>query len=339
MSARGFDLVVVGEALVELSAPFPLTRAETFRLSFSGDALNASAAAAAAGASVALLTLVGDDELGDRLIAFLRRCGVRDSLIRRAARPNGAYLVGADPVGSREFVYLRTGSAASTLSPDEVTAAGLEDSRAVLLTGITQALSPSCAQAVEHAAATVHAAGGLVLYDPNYRRRLTAPEPARRALAAVARYADLVMPSCPGDTLPLLGTDDPAAAARECRRMGAAAAAVTCGQDGVLLDCGGGPLRIPAVPPEELVDATGAGDAFAGAVAARLALGDDLEDAVRLGTAAASLSLAGVGGTGRPFSLPEMRAHLAGELVAGLAPGTDDGAGPPAATPLHGPVG
>jgi 2-dehydro-3-deoxygluconokinase len=111
----GHDLVVVGEALVELSAPAPLTDAETFRLSFSGDALNAAAAAAAAGASVALLTRVGDDELGHRLLAFLAECGIDTSLARPVGRPNGAYLVGADPDGLRDFVYLRTASAASTL--------------------------------------------------------------------------------------------------------------------------------------------------------------------------------------------------------------------------------
>jgi 2-dehydro-3-deoxygluconokinase len=313
----GYDLVVVGEALAELSARAPLTRAETFSLSFSGDALNAAVAAASAGASVALLTRIGDDELGERLLAFLHRHGIHDDLVRRSGRPNGAYLVGADPDGGRDFVYLRTGSAASTLEPADVDAAGLADSRAVLLSGITAALSPSCAATVEHAAAAVRAAGGLVLYDPNFRRRLTTPEPARRVLAAVAPHADLVMPSCPADTLPLLGTDDPRAAAAGCLKLGAAAVAVTRGADGVLLDRGQGPLTVPAVPPSAMVDATGAGDAFAGTVAARLALGDDLQDAVRLGTAAASLSLAGVGGTGHPLSLAEMRARLDGSSLTG----------------------
>jgi 2-dehydro-3-deoxygluconokinase len=51
-------------------------------------------------------------------------------------------------------------------------------------------------------------------------------------------------------------------------------------------------------------------------VAARLALGDDLLAAARLGTAAASLSLAGAGGTGVVPSLAETRAHLAAAVPA-----------------------
>lgn len=47
-----------------------------------------------------------------------------------------------------------------------------------------------------------------------------------------------------------------------------------------------------------MTDQTGAGDVFAGTLAGRLALGDDLREAVGLAATAASLSLAGQGGTG-----------------------------------------
>jgi 2-dehydro-3-deoxygluconokinase len=55
---------------------------------------------------------------------------------------------------------------------------------------------------------------------------------------------------------------------------------------------------VPAVRVDTVVDATGAGDAFAGTVAARLALGADLIDAVREGVTAAARSLGARGGTG-----------------------------------------
>jgi 2-dehydro-3-deoxygluconokinase len=70
-------------------------------------------------------------------------------------------------------------------------------------------------------------------------------------------------------------------------------------------------VHAPAVPAPRIVDSTGAGDCFAGTLTARLALGDGLLTAVRLGSAAASLSLAGQGGTGHIPTLPETRAHLA----------------------------
>jgi 2-dehydro-3-deoxygluconokinase len=286
------DVLVIGEVLVELSSPTPLDGPCDVRLSFSGDALNAAAAAAAAGARTALLTRVGDDELGSALLRYAERLGVDVSLVRRVPEPNGVYFVVADVHGEREFVYVRRGSAASTLEPADVDAAGADRYGAVVVSGITQAISETAAAAALRAA---ELATGAVVYDPNYRPRLTTPERARAALSVIARHADIVTPSCPGDSRALLGTDDPARAADAVRALGARAVAVTCGADGVVLDDG---TRIPAAAPPALVDATGAGDVFAGTLAARVALGDTLAAAAREGVAAAARSLAGRGGTG-----------------------------------------
>jgi 2-dehydro-3-deoxygluconokinase len=301
------DVVVIGEPLVEFSAAEPLTHAETFRLSFSGDALNAAVAAAAAGAHVALVTRTGEDEFGDRLVAFAARHGIDTRWMRPGPGHTGAYVVGADPLGTRAFAYLRSGSAASRLGPSDVEQAPVARARAVLLSGITAALSESCAAAVVHAAET---AGGKVVYDPNFRSRLTTPGDARAVLAKVAPRAALLLPSCPADTSALLDTADPERAAEVCLDLGAAAVAVTCGPDGVHLAVGRERRHLPAVPAEEIVDATGAGDAFGGALTARLARGAPIADAVRAGTAAASISLGGQGGTGRVATAAEIERLL-----------------------------
>jgi len=282
------DVLVLGEVLVELTARVPLREARTMRLSVSGDALNAAAAAAAAGASVALVTAVGDDELGERIVEFLASQGIDTSYVLRRDEPNGVYFAGA----GGEFVYARKGSAASTLGPDDVAGAPWETAGAVVVSGITQALSASCAEAVDFA---VGAARGHVVYDPNFRGRLTTHGAAREALRRVAPFAALVTPSCPDDTLALLDTDDAATAAATVRRWGAAAVAVTMGSRGLHLDSG---ERIPPAPISEVVDSTGAGDVLAGTTAARLALGDALPDALRRGVAAAARSLGSPGGTG-----------------------------------------
>jgi 2-dehydro-3-deoxygluconokinase len=284
------DVVVLGEVLVELTAPVPLREADTLRMSCSGDALNAAAAAAATGASVALVTAVGDDELGERILEFVRARGIDTAFVRRRPEPNGVYFAGADG----EFVYARRGSAGSTLGPGDVAGAPLREAGAVVVSGITQALSVSCAAAVD---AAVEAARGRVGYDPNFRRRLTTEHEARAALERVAPHAALVTPSCPDDTLALLETGDPAVAAARVRELGAEAVAVTMGDRGVFVDAGE-PVELPAPPTAEVVDATGAGDVLAGTAAARLALGDDLLAALRRATAAAARSLAGPGGTG-----------------------------------------
>ena len=58
-----------------------------------------------------------------------------------------------------------------------------------------------------------------------------------------------------------------------------------------------------------VVDQTGAGDVFAGTVIARLALGDDLRTAVKIGAAAASLAVGGTDGSGGIAPLETVRAH------------------------------
>jgi 2-dehydro-3-deoxygluconokinase len=216
----------------------------------------------------------------------------------------------ADPEGSLEFVYHRDGSAASTLEAADVDIHEVRSSRALLVTGVTSAISASSAGAVDRATQLVADAGGIVVYDPNFRPKLTTREAARAMLERVAPRASVLTPSCPGDSVPLLGTGDPEKVARACRKLGAKAAAVTLGADGVLLDDGSGSVHYPALTPPRVVDATGAGDVLAGVVTARLSLGDGLRDAVHLGMAAATLSIAHQGGAGDVPSLDEIHEFL-----------------------------
>ncbi|HLH58902.1 MAG TPA: sugar kinase [Streptosporangiaceae bacterium] len=330
--AGRFDVVVLGEVLVEFHADATLGRSRAVTLSFSGDALNAAAAAAAAGARTALLTAVGDDDLGEAILTDAVKLGVDVSLVRRDARPNGAYLLTPDVSGHREFIYWRTGSAGSTLSPVDVDAA-----RAVLTTagclvtsGITGALSSTAREAVGAAARLVRESGGAVVYDPNFRRRLTGAGTARALLAEVAPLATLITPSCPGDTSALLGTDDPGEAAERCRSLGAGWVAVTAGAHPVVVQRGARRWRIPVPPNPDAVDATGAGDVLVGTTAARLALGQDPDRALETGVAAASLSVAGTGGTGYLPGLEESLALVSGgPRPARSAEGRGEAAGQP----------
>ncbi|GAA2910120.1 PfkB family carbohydrate kinase [Streptosporangium fragile] len=302
------DVVVLGEPLVEFSADHALTEAATFHLSFSGDALNAAVAAAAQGARVALVTRVGADEFGERLVRFAAGRSVEVRWMARGEGSTGAYAVGADPSGERAFVYLRHGSAASRMGREDVDRSPVAAARVVLLSGVTAAISATCAEAVRHAAMT---ASGRVVYDPNFRSRLTTPEAARAVLRDVAPHAALVKISCPGDSLPLLGCTDPGEVVRACRALGAGAVAVTLGGDGVLLAEGDRePVHLPAFPAERIVDQTGAGDVLAGTVCAFLARREPAAAAVRAGMAAAAVSLSGRGGTGRSATPHEIDALL-----------------------------
>lgn len=304
------DVIVLGEPMLELSAGVPLETATNFHVSFSGDALNAAAASASAGATTALISRVGDDEIGSRLLRYAAHLGVETALVRRGPSHTGAYLVGADPEGERDFVYLRSGSAASMMTPDDLGDAPLDRARVLLVSGIAMALSDGVAATVVEAARRVAAGGGAVVYDPNYRRRLVDADTARGHLRELAPLVTVAVPSCPADTEVLLGTSDAETAARRLIDLGAQSAVVTRGSRGALMYDQSSAVEVPAVPAPQVHDATGAGDVFAGTLAAGLALGPLTVELVRTAAAAAALSLAGQGGTGKLATAEEVRAYL-----------------------------
>jgi 2-dehydro-3-deoxygluconokinase len=227
-------------------------------------------------------------------------------MIRRDPRPNGAYLLHGDLTGHRQFSYWRNGSAASTMDEDDIGrhSAALAGAGAVVLSGVTAALSDSAERAVRAAARTAT----TVVYDPNFRPRLTTATRARAVLADIAPYCALLTPSCPGDAVALLDTAEPDAAATAALGYGARSVAVTAGTAEVIVAGATGRFRLPVPTNPDAVDATGAGDVFTGTTAARLALGDPLPEAVRLGIGAAALSVTGRGGTGHIPTLANTRA-------------------------------
>jgi ribokinase len=85
---------------------------------------------------------------------------------------------------------------------------------------------------------------------------------------------------------------------------------VTQGGNGVLMVDGPAPARQVPAPAVRARDTTGAGDTFNGVLAARVAAGDDLETAVPVAVAAASLSVAEVGARGGMPTLAAVQAAM-----------------------------
>jgi 2-dehydro-3-deoxygluconokinase len=301
-----FDVVVMGEILVEVATDQAFAHGVPARLGISGDALNVAAAAAAAGARVGLLAVLTDDDLGKAIAARIVELGVSPDLLKFRTGQQGVYLVHCDPDGQREFSYARNGSVGSTLGPDDVDPDVFAAAGAVMAGGIACAISASSRAAVFKAAEVAT----RFVFDPNYRPRLTSPEDATAALLQLAPRAFLVTPSFPGETSALLGTSTAAEAAAKLRGIGARNVAVTCGAEGIQLD---GEDQdgawIDSIPAPSVVDQTGAGDAFVGTLTARMVLGDSLPVAARFGAAAASLVVGGRGGTGFIPTLEQTRAH------------------------------
>jgi 2-dehydro-3-deoxygluconokinase len=309
------DVLVIGEVLVEIAAREPLDERVAATVDFSGDALNVACAAASSGARTALLARIPDDELGDAIVAKLRRHGVRTDTVIRGAGQHGLYLSHGDPLGQREFTYVRRGSFGSTLQPRDLDPDLLAATAVVTASGIATAISDSAAALVERAAAGAR----RFVYDPNLRLRLTTAERAAATLARLAPHCAVVTPSWPTEAEALLGLppgSDETTVVERMRALGARDVVVTRGALGSLVVSGPDLTDVPVVPAPQVVDQTGAGDSMTGTLCARLAAGDGLVEAVRLGAAAASLSVGALGGTGHVPTLDQIRAHA---LTADLA--------------------
>jgi 2-dehydro-3-deoxygluconokinase len=307
---RPFDVVVLGEILVEVATDVAFAHGVPAQLGISGDALNVAAAAAAAGARTGLLAVLTDDDLGRAIAARIRELGISDELLKFRTGQQGVYLVHSDPEGQREFSYARSGSVGSTLCPDDVDPGVFSAAGAVIAGGIACAISASSRAAVLKAAALCR----RFVFDPNFRPRLTSVEEATAVLAELAPRTFLVTPSFPGETTALLDCATPKEAAGKLRALGAANVAVTCGAEGIQLDGeqlgrDHGSSWVAAIPAPSVVDQTGAGDAFVGTLTARMVLGDNLAAAARFGAAAASLVVGGKGGTGFIPTFEQTSAH------------------------------
>ena len=286
-----FDVVSLGEPLYEFSQ-MPGDGREYLQ-GFGGDTSNCAIAAARQGARVAYLTRLGADEFGSRFLQLWKQEGIDTSGVEIDADAHTAvYFISHGPEG-HAFSYLRARSAASRLRADRLPRSMLSNTRFFHASGISQAISDSACDAVFAAIDIAKSAGARFVYDANVRPRLW---PARRAaavIAATAALADLFFLSLE-DAQVLCGTTATDTVLDWCHRQGAACAILKLGADGAIASDGSGRWKVERFAVEA-VDATGAGDCFAGAAMARLAAGDKLIDALRYASAAAALTCTGFG--------------------------------------------
>jgi 2-dehydro-3-deoxygluconokinase len=285
------DILAIGEPMIEFNRVSP--DEPSYLQGFGGDTSNMIIAAARSGARAAYFTRLGDDAFGRMLADLWRREGVdADSVEVDPQAHTAVYFVAHDRNG-HSFSYLRAGSAASRMRPDDLPVALLREARIVHASGISEAISSSACDTVLHAFEAAHAAGARVSFDSNLRLKLWPLARARATISATAAMADYFFPSL-DDARALSGLDDPQAILDWCHRLGAQTVFLKLGADGALVSDATRSERIDG-HRVEAVDATGAGDCFCGACLARIAAGDTIWDAARYANAAAALSTTGFG--------------------------------------------
>jgi 2-dehydro-3-deoxygluconokinase len=281
--------------MVELFSEEPLAEAPAFIKTFGGDTCNVLVAAARLGTSTGYITRLGDDPFGPFLRQAWQDEGIDTSQARVVPGFNGLYLISLLPGGEREFVYYRQGSAASTLRPADLDEQAIAAATILHVSGISQAISPSCRATVLTAAQIAHRHGVLVSFDPNLRPRLWSLGEAQAALAELLPYVDIALPSAPDEAALLIGEGDPEAVAAYFLSAGARLVVVKCGSAGVLVAEADHQVAVAAHVPEQVRDTSGAGDVFDGALLHGLIAGMPAAQAARLGVVAAGLKVRGRG--------------------------------------------
>ncbi len=172
MTERRYDLVAMGRSSIDLysnDTGARFSEIQNFGAFVGGCPTNISVGARRLGLSTALLTAVGDDLVGDFVLEFLKRQGVETRYIpRKEGHRTSAVLLGIEPPDRFPLVFYREGCADMELGFDDVLAAPVTDTRALLITGTGLSREPSCS-ATLFAAERAAAAGVEVFLDVDFR--------------------------------------------------------------------------------------------------------------------------------------------------------------------------
>ncbi|SDP78469.1 ribokinase [Lentzea jiangxiensis] len=236
-----------------------------------GKGANTAVAAARVGARVALVGALGDDGYGSLLRESLESSGVGTALVKTSPRPTGIAYITVTPDGENSIVV--SPGANSDVAPSDVDALALGGVR-VLTCSLEVPL-----ETVVHAIDVASRAGV-------------------RTVLNLSPVADLPAETLEQLTVLIVNEHEAAQLAADWNgllALGPAFAIVTLGSRGAAVVARDGVVEVPSIEIAEVVDTTGAGDAFAGALSARLAEGDDVVRAARYAAKVAALSVTKAG--------------------------------------------
>ena len=301
----GSMVVVVGSVNVdmavrvaELPAPGETVTGGEYWRAPGGKGGNQAVAAARIGGDVSLLAAVGDDDLGAGAIEDLRAEGVDVGVMRRVEGvPTGVALIMVDS-GGENLIAVASGANA------RLSAADVESGLARMRPGVVLAALEVPDEAVLAAARGAAAVGATFVLNP---------APFRPIPPELLTLAHVLTPN-QHEAVALTGGEEGAAGElrERCRRFSAELAGdlvVTLGPEGAALYSRGRETIVPA-RTVAAIDATGAGDAFSGILAAALSEGRPIEESVRRAVAGGTMATRSRGARAALPTRAELEAFL-----------------------------
>lgn len=291
-------ITVIGAAIIDIlagpvneklfrtgSMPMQMTK-----MSFGGDALNESVVLSRMGKQVELITKVGNDEAGHRVLDYIKENRIyTDKITVEDGLTTGMNIVLIDDKGERNFLTNPQGSLRKLAMENIVP---YIDEMADIVSFASIFVSPLLdIDAMEQLFREIKKKPGRILAaDMTKAKNGEKLEDLKKILP----FVDYIFPNHEEITL-LTGETDPLKNAKLLVEAGAKCAVVKCGAKGCLIHTKEETYEIPAYPVENVVDTTGAGDSFAAGFLYGLSEGYSLCDCGRFACAAASCAIECVG--------------------------------------------
>ena len=248
-----------------------------------GKGANVAFLARRLGVNARLLARVGEDALAEEALRPLREIGVDLGATKRVAQERtGIALIIVRPEGDKGIILSANANTAWEPTDAEGVATEIQDAPpgSVLVADLEVPVS-----IVQRALETARQQGLRTVLDPS---------PAGCLLPALYSAVDYLTPN-PTEAeqltgIPVRSAADAFRAGEVLLERGVGAALMKLGAGGCVVVSAGGRERLPAVPVR-VVDQTGAGDTFAGALAVALLEGQQVNEAARFAVAAATLAV------------------------------------------------
>jgi 5-dehydro-2-deoxygluconokinase len=170
--SKAYDVIGMGRSSIDLysnDTGAPFVEISSFAAYVGGCPTNISVGTRRLGLRSALFTAVGDDQVGNFILHFLRKEGVETRYIpTKAGRRSSAVVLGIEPPDRFPLTYYRENCADIELTIDDVLATPIADSHALLITGTGLSKEPS-RSATLFAAEVARQAGTTVMLDIDFR--------------------------------------------------------------------------------------------------------------------------------------------------------------------------
>jgi len=285
-------ITVMGSFVVDLMARAPhlpqtgeTVKGDGFLVGPGGKGSNQGVAAFKAGAEVDMITKIGRDHFGQIALDSFQGEGMNiDYVMQDEELGTGAALIMVDETTGDNKILVTPGACSNITTEDIERAREAIETNAVLLTQLETNL-----EAVERSIAIASAKGVKIILNP---------APARAVPDSLLALVDILTPNeveasiLSGVTIST--PEDASAAAANLIERGVRSVIITMGSQGLLAKTEKEERFIPCFEVDA-VDATGAGDAFSGALACAIAEGKSFFEAAEFANVAAALSVTKIG--------------------------------------------